>query len=579
LTFHSFPFAPISLYANLSELPASLLSANKIITTRKLTEREVSMPVSGDAHASPSPSPNVCESHTTFECSREAEPLANHGEKRVKESGGSLCSSLSYDEREDESSATVILTHALGSPGNDSIGTVSPSRLINSDKADIAEEPENNKLTESIERKDAPKPDEDSSDSTSFGPEEAALEESVHQAQISTLQQRLRISQAALQSKEEQIKEAQNQIFVLQKKCADLEWAQSNSQDANPNQRDALERLRAKNTALIEQCSLLQTMSDKDAATIRELRTAYANMTQQKTEMEVEFCNQLSTLSAAIKSTEDDNMEQLKAKQSTIFSLKKHSQQQENQIIQLQEEVYEMKEELLNKAKTENSSSTGTLSHQPSKVLILEQEKKLLLERVEFLTLNRTSMTEEVDELRDQVGRLSDLECKVVPQLKEELEATRDTLKALEREMQMILKNHANSIEELQKSIVAADIEKRQLEEDFLQQIISLAKQKKSIVNDYQAENAEKGVFIKKIENQISSLKEKILQMQSKSELEEISGKEETERLFQMHMLTEEKLSEQDAIIQELKFSIREEQKLNASLAKELKKLRLIEHS
>lgn len=67
--------------------------------------------------------------------------------------------------------------------------------------------------------------------------------------------------------------------------------------------------------------------------------------------------------------------------------------------------------------------------------------------------------------------------------------------------------------------------------------------------------------------------------MQSKSELEEISGKEETERLFQMHMLTEEKLSEQDAIIQELKFSIREEQKLNASLAKELKKLRLIEHS
>ena len=547
--------------------------------TTTLTEKEVSMAVSGNANASPSPLPNVCESHT-FECSREAEPLASLDEKRVKESGGSLCSSLSYDEREDESSATVILTHALGSPGSDSIGTVSPSRLTKSDKADIAEQPENKKLTESIERKDAPKPDEDSSDSASLGPEEAALEEeSAYQAQISTLQQRLRISKAALQSKEQQIKDAHTQILVLQKKCADLEWVQSNSQDSNPNQRDALERLRAKNTALIEQCSLLQTMSDKDAATIRELRTAFANMTQQKTEMEVEFCNQLSTLSAAIKSSEDDNMEQLKAKQSTILSLKKHSQQQQNQIIQLQEEVYSMKEELLNKAMIENSSSTGTPSHQPSKVLILEQEKKLLLERVEFLTLNRTSMTEEVDELRDQVGMLSNLECKVVPQLKEELEATRDTLKALEREMQMILKNHANSIEELQKSIAAAGTEKRQLEEDFLQQILSLAKQKKSIVNDYQAENAEKGVLIKKLENQISSLKEKILQMQSKSELEEISGKEETERLFQMHMLTEEKLSEQDAIIQELKFSIREEQKLNASLTKELKKLRQIEHS
>jgi hypothetical protein len=243
----------------------------------------------------------------------------------------------------------------------------------------------------------------------------------------------------------------------------------------------------------------------------------------------------------------------------------------------MQEELYHLKDELLNRAKVEvntDESSEGSSNNQsPSKVLILEQEKKLLLDRIEFLTLNRTSMTEEVDDLRDQVSRLINLDTKVVPHLEEELEATRDTLKTLEREMQTILSNHAKTVEDLENSLLTANMDKTRLEEDFLQQIAGLTRQKREIVLDYQTENSEKDRIIKHLEKQVKSLRDTIIQLQSKSELEEITGREETERLYQMQLITERELSEQVAIIQELKISIREEKQKNLALSKELKKM------
>jgi hypothetical protein len=410
--------------------------------------------------------------------------------------------------------------------------------------------------------------------------------ESMKECDIVTLQHNLELSQAALEASEQQLKGARKQVLFLEKKCADLELVQqplstssSNSQDSvsNHNHRDILERLRAKNAALIEQCSLLQTMSDKDADVIRDLRNSYASIHQQKVEMEVDFCNQLSAMSATARCIQDDSMEQLKAKQNVIATLKSHIHNQDNRIIQMQEELYHLKDELLNRAKvevnTDESSEGSSNYHSPSKVLILEQEKKLLLDRVEFLTLNRTSMTEEVDDLRDQVSRLINLDTKVVPHLKEQLEATRDTLKALEREMQTILSNHAKTVEELENSLLAANTDKIRLEEDFLQQIAGLTRQKREIVLDYQTENSEKDRIIKHLEKQVKSLRDTIIQLQSKSELEEITGREETERLYQMQLVTERELSEQVAIIQELKISIREEKQKNLALSKELKKI------
>lgn len=217
---------------------------------------------------------------------------------------------------------------------------------------------------------------------------------------IVTLQHNLELSQAALEASEQQLKEAREQVLFLEKKCADLELVQqqvstssSNSQDSvsNHNHRDILERLRAKNAALIEQCSFLQTMSDKDADVIRDLRNSHASIHQQKVEMEVDFCNQLSAISATARCIQDDSMEQLKAKQNVIATLKSHIHNQDNRIIQMQEELYHLKDELLNRAKVEvntDESSEGSSNNQsPSKVLILEQEKKLLLDRIEFLTL------------------------------------------------------------------------------------------------------------------------------------------------------------------------------------------------
>ncbi len=96
---------------------------------------------------------------------------------------------------------------------------------------------------------------------------------------------------------------------------------------------------------------------------------------------------------------------------------------------------------------------------------------------------------------------------------------------------------------------------------------------RREIVLDYQTENSEKDRIIKHLEKQVKSLRDTIIQLQSKSELEEITGREETERLYQMQLITERELSEQVAIIQELKISIREEKQKNLALSKELKKM------
>jgi hypothetical protein len=78
---------------------------------------------------------------------------------------------------------------------------------------------------------------------------------------------------------------------------------------------------------------------------------------------------------------------------------------------------------------------------------------------------------------------------------------------------------------------------------------------RREIVLDYQTENSEKDRIIKHLEKQVKSLRDTIIQLQSKSELEEITGREETERLYQMQLITERELSEQVAIIQELKIN------------------------
>ena len=506
----------------------------------------------------------------------------NEGNDPYRGGRGDSWSSLSSasDDEHDDDASTVILNH--GANGEDkNTPDLKPSSLSSSSTTptdDILSPIWKHKKSQSL---------------STFHPTTTSTDVSAYKAHIQNLQKRVKTSQSALQNSEQQLKQAQDQVATLTNKCAELEAAtlpQSNNNNVSDPNREMVERLRAKNVALIEQCSLLQTMSDKDAVIINHLRASYAQLSHQKMEMEVEFCNQLSSLSESIKSSEDDHTEQLKAKRDTIASLKAHVHNQDNSILRLQEEVYELKEAMLNRSKFDSISSTeseeesrrsgsNSIKEPSSMVLILEQEKKLLLERVEFLTLNRASLTEEVDELRDRAAGLSQLETKVIPQLKEQLEATRDELKSLEQELQMILKNNASAAEELQNSLMASEMEKTQLEEDFIQQIIQLNKQKKTIVLDYQSESEEKDVIIKKFEKQNASLREKIVQLQSQSELEEITGNEEVERLLQMNMVTEEKLSEQDATIQELKFSIREEKKLNAYLTKELKKYRSAERS
>ena len=330
-------------------------------------------------------------------------------------------------------------------------------------------------------------------------------------------------------------------------------------------------RYQAQHKTATDTCVMLQSKVDHDAKTIAKLKSAHTILEEEKSQVEMELLNQLSSLAQSSQRTEEEYKKELHEKCCLIEQLR----------VTIKKQGKKSNESsvagVVNVAVSNGSSSTSadkdTLSFLQAKISRLQRENEELQCDVHTLSARNAVLNQELLHVNSQMEHYQQLETQVVPELKAQLESARSSLSVVERDMALINQEKQWMRQRLRKSSVVAKSTKCELETLFLGQLQDMEEAHRVVVLGLETQLRERGDVIISLERTVKGLNEKLLRFEAMSELDSISASGEVEYVRQQYLDSQEQLKQLQQVIMKVRQAHKECKDSNVKLAKDVGEL------
>ena len=309
---------------------------------------------------------------------------------------------------------------------------------------------------------------------------------------------------------------------------------------------------------LMDENNTLQRKIDNDGLIITKLKASQTTLEENKSQLEMELLNQISSLAQSNRRMEEDHAAQLKEKCDLIEKLQMH-----------------IRENLNNTVGGAESSISGVQQQEElqSLVKLVEQENEELRCDVHTLSSRNAVLNAELLNLTDQMEAYRQLETIIVPELKSQLESARSSLSCVERDMALINQEKQWMRQKLRKSTTVAKSNKCEMETSFLQQLQGMEEAHRIVVTEMESSLREKTNIIQSLEKTVRDLNDKLLRYEANSELDSISASQDVEYLRQQYLDSQEEVKRLQESITLVRKSHKECKDSNAKLLKDLDNL------
>lgn len=308
---------------------------------------------------------------------------------------------------------------------------------------------------------------------------------------------------------------------------------------------------------LMDENNTLQRKIDNDGLIIAKLKSSQTTLEENKSQLEMELLNQISSLAQSNRRMEEDYAAQLKEKCDLIENLQKHIRENLNNTV----------------GGAESSTSVQQQEELQSLVKLVEQENEELRCDVHTLSSRNAVLNAELLNLTDQMEAYRQLETIIVPELKSQLESARSSLSCVERDMALINQEKQWMRQKLRKSTTVAKSNKCEMETSFLQQLQGMEEAHRIVVTEMESSLREKTNIIQSFEKAVRDLNDKLLRYEANSELDSISASQDVEYLRQQYLDSQEEVKRLQESITLVRKSHKECKDSNTKLLKDLDNL------